>query len=248
MSVTSEPKAVRGTRRPSRALGLALSTATHAAIFLAVASAWKAPPQTFETQPVEVALIQPPPPAPPLPPPPPPKPSTPSATRAEVKRPAAAHAMKIHQPRMVEPDAPKLEIASAKDESQGDELSEAQIAGASGGGDGGAGGSGHGCDMAGRVQGALRKDELVKTAVATLQGKSVMVWNGDWVQHDGQDGRGLAAIREAIMWEVAFAPAACRTEPMRGLILLSLNSGQTRIAVGSSAWRWSDLLGLRSNR
>jgi hypothetical protein len=69
-----------------------------------------------------------------------------------------------------------------------------------------------------------------------------MVWNGDWVQGRGEDGKGLAAVREAILWEVGFAPAACRAQPVHGLVLLSMN-GATRLAVGAGDWRWSDLLG-----
>jgi len=46
---------------------------------------------------------------------------------------------------------------------------------------------------------------------------------------------------------VAFAPEACRAEPVRGLVLLSLadGPGSTRIVMGSSTWRWSDLLHAR---
>jgi len=52
-------------------------------------------------------------------------------------------------------------------------------------------------------------------------------------------------VREAIMWEVAFAPEACRNERMNRPVLLSLADGNTRFAIGSGSWRWSDLLGLR---
>jgi hypothetical protein len=68
-----------------------------------------------------------------------------------------------------------------------------------------------------------------------------MVWNGDWVRSVGEDGKGLAAVREAMMWEIAFAPEACRTRPVHGLILLSMNN-TARLAVGAGEWRWSDLL------
>ena len=82
----------------------------------------------------------------------------------------------------------------------------------------GGGGGGGGCDMARAVQQALRRDPLVHTAVegANRLGKAVMMWNGDWVRSGGQDGKGLSAVREAIMWEVAFAPEACRNERMHG--------------------------------
>jgi hypothetical protein len=127
---------------------------------------------------------------------------------------------------------------------EGAELSEAQLAGAASA-DGGGGGGGGECDMARRVQAALRKDPLVRASVHAASGRAIMVWNGDWVQAGAEDGKGLAAVREAITWEVAFAPLACRRERVRGLVLLSLNDGSARLAVGAGEWRWSDLLGLR---
>jgi hypothetical protein len=104
--------------------------------------------------------------------------------------------------------------------------------------------------MARRLQAALRKDPLVQAAVARARlapgpgGRALLVWNGDWVQSGGEDGKGLAAVREAIMWEIGFAPPACRSELVRGYILLSLSegAGSTRLALGSPVWRWSDLL------
>jgi hypothetical protein len=88
---------------------------------------------------------------------------------------------------------------------------------------------------------------MVRTAVADAQrlGKAIMLWNGDWVRSGEQDGKGLSVVRQAIMWEVAFAPEACRNERVHGLMLLSLGDGRTRFAIGSGDWRWSDLLGLR---
>ena len=75
-----------------------------------------------------------------------------------------------------------------------------------------------------RLQTALRKDRLVQDAVAQAhQGKAIRVWNGGWVRHGEQEGAGLAAVREAIMWEVGFAPEACRKEAVHGPILISLN-------------------------
>jgi hypothetical protein len=127
------------------------------------------------------------------------------------------------------------------------ELTDADIAGAATAGTGSEGGGE--CNMARRLQDALRRDHLVQTAVAeaTGPGKAIMVWNGDWVQSHSEDGKGLAAVREAIVWEIAFAPAACRSQPMHGLMLISLNDGseRARLAVGHGEWRWSDLLALR---
>jgi len=129
-------------------------------------------------------------------------------------------------------------------ESEG-ELTDADLAGASTAGSGGGGGD---CNMARRLEAALRRDHLVQAAVAGASGssKAIMVWNGDWVQSHSEDGKGLAAVREAIIWEIAFAPPACRAEPMHGLMLISLNdsSGTARLAVGHGEWRWSDLLAL----
>jgi len=130
---------------------------------------------------------------------------------------------------------------------QGVELSASDLAGAASADSGGGGGS---CDIARRLQGALRKDPLVQQAVAGQAGKAIMVWNGDWVRNGGEDGKGLAAVREAMIWEIAFAPEACRTRPEHGLILLSMNSGSgaARLAVGAGEWRWADLLQNRSRQ
>jgi len=51
-------------------------------------------------------------------------------------------------------------------------------------------------------------------------------------------------VREAMIWEIAFAPEACKSRPVHGLILLSMNTnpGAARLAVGAGEWRWSDLL------
>jgi len=125
-------------------------------------------------------------------------------------------------------------------------LSEAQIAGAAAAG----AGSGRACDMARRLQAALRRDPRVQAAVAEAgrvpgtPGQALFVWNGDWIRSRGQEGAGLAAVREAILWEVAFAPAACRSEPVQGLVLFSMadGAGAGRLVLGTDAWRWSDLL------
>jgi hypothetical protein len=126
-----------------------------------------------------------------------------------------------------------------------DILSEVQLASIANAGEQGLGK--FGCDTAGLVQQALRRDKLVRKAVedAGRLGKAVMLWNGDWVQTGGQEGKGLSAVREAVMWEVAFAPENCRNQRMHGAVLLSLADGDTRFAIGSNDWRWSDLLGVR---
>jgi len=155
------------------------------------------------------------------------------------------------------PEMKTLSAGKAETLSPAAEVSAAELAGATtadGAGQGGGGGTGSGagggaCNMVRRIQDALRRDQLVQASARNpaAAGKAVRVWNGDWVQTGSEDGKGLSAVREAIMWEVAFAPAACRAEPVHGLVLISLNegSGSTRLALGTNEWRWSDLLGLR---
>jgi hypothetical protein len=121
-------------------------------------------------------------------------------------------------------------------------VSDAELAGAATAGSGSGGG---GCNMVRHLEEALRRDRLIQTTIAeTHRGQAIRVWNGGWVRHGEEDGAGLAALREAIQWEVGFAPQACKTEPVHGLVLLSLNDGPgaARLVLGSGAWRWSDLL------
>ena len=128
-----------------------------------------------------------------------------------------------------------------------DVLNETQLAGAADAqGESAGGGGGGDCNTARIVQQALRRDPLVHTAVedAHRLGKAVMLWNGDWVRSGEQEGKGLSAVREAIIWELAFAPKACREKQVHGLVVLSLSDGSTRFAIGAGDWRWSDLLNL----
>ena len=130
------------------------------------------------------------------------------------------------------------------------EVSDAQLAGAANAGSGSGGGGGAGCDMARRLQAALRRDPLVQAAVAQARspsGRAMMVWNGDWIQSRGEEGKGLAAVRQAMIWEIGFAPEPCRNERMRGLVLFTMagSAGAARLVVGSGQWRWSDMLNAR---
>ena len=245
----------RDQRPRSRLLGAAISVAGHLAVLTALLWMWAEPPATPEPPAVVVALIDEPSPTPKAAPPgaksPSPARSPPRHARAPPAHPKPAHAQQAHAKST---HAPSHDVVRPTEESAdaepGTELSDAQIAGAStagsGSGSGGGGGGGGVCDMATRVQVALRKDPLVRAALAGAAGKAAMVWNGDWVRGQGEDGKGLAAVREAIMWEIAFAPPACRAQSMRGLVVLSLNetAGSARLAVGTGEWRWSDLLAL----
>lgn len=214
--------------------GAALSLAGHLAILLALLFARGESPKRFEPIPVTVALVDEQRFAPPAP--------TRASTRPSPTKPTPSREVVRRAPAPSDIALPVAEEGPAAE--SGPELSDAQLAGAASADSGGAGGA---CDMAGRVQSALRKDPLVRAAVAGSAGKATLVWNGDWVQSRGEDGKGLAAVREAIMWEIAFAPRACRAQPMRGLVLISLNevAGSARLAVGAGEWRWSDLLSPR---
>ena len=105
------------------------------------------------------------------------------------------------------------------------------------------------CDMARRLQRALRRDGLVKAAVdarAPSGPGAILVWDGGWVANPGEDGKGLAAVREAIVWEVAFSPALCRQERVHGPVLFTVSeASRTRIAIGAGDWRWGDLVSSR---
>ena len=105
--------------------------------------------------------------------------------------------------------------------------------------------------MVRRVQDRLRRTPSVRTAVTeagrtmNASGRAMLIWDGDWLQSQGQSGKGLAGVRQAIALEVAFSPAECRAQTMAGLAVLSLEDGPggARLALGRSSWRWSDLLG-----
>lgn len=234
------------------AAGGAFSLVAHLGLLVAIVSLAPGAPvrPLVEPEPIEIAL------APPIPPPEPPKPPEPedkpvpkpapakAPRKAVAPKPAPARApprLRVRQARAPRPDVAPLEVATGP---PADGVSDAELASAATAGSGGSGGGT--CDMAAWLQSRLRHDRDVIAALAPLRGgRAVRLWkNGAWVPHAGQDGAGLAAVREAIIWEVAFAPAECRTRPVRGLVLLTLgDDGRApRVVLGASAWRWSDLL------
>jgi hypothetical protein len=242
------PRPTRG-GRAGRAGGVIVSARVHLAIlFGLVLAVPKAPPMT-ESGAVTVALV----PGPPIdgPPeqaaqtPPPPTPPTPPKPlkRHEVKRPVISTAAAAKDDEEEEDDSPKVMVG----------LSAGQLTGAA---TAGSGTPGRDCDMIQFLEAALRKDPDIQAAVASAHtratpgSKAILLWNGDWIRSPGQSGLGLAGVREAIMAEVAFAPHKCRADPVKGLVLISLNdSGSARVALGTGAWAWSDLLhakGVRS--
>lgn len=170
-------------------------------------------------------------------------------------------------------DVAPVPVATAPAPAPMPTLGDAQLAGAitagSGAGTGGAGqqagsgtgsgtGSGSGpsggaCNMVRRLQDELRGDAEIQAAVARAHrnagagGRALLVWNGDWIQEPGQEGKGLAGVRQAIGLEVAFAPQSCRAQTMSGYVVISMGDapGSPRLALGTGRWRWSDLLDAR---
>jgi hypothetical protein len=236
--------------RRRRLITGALSGAIHVALLAAlVTTRPPASPAPVELQPIPVILA----PAPPEPlPPPKPEP--------EAEKPKPAPPKKAPPAPKKVPPPPKLAVARVKPAPPTvvpipaaaraaygfTEASDGDVAGAATAESGGSGGgSGAGCNMTRRLQAALRKDRQAQAAVSQAhRGRPIMIWNGDWVRHPSQEGAGLAAVREAILWEVGFAPEACKTETQRGMVLISMNDGPgaARLVVGSGAWRWQDLL------
>lgn len=199
-----------------------------------------------EAFPVEIAPRYLEPPKPPAPPTPEPKPAPPAPAPPKPVVVKPVKQVKVRRPKLTPPpEVETLAAAPAKATVDASIVSDAELASAARAGSGsGGGGGGAGCDMARWLQEKLRHDRGVQAAMAGAGARAIRLWNGDWVRHGGEDGEGLATVREAIMWEVAWAPEACRREPVHGLVLLSLGegAGSPRVVLGQSSWRWSDLL------
>ncbi|MET0293477.1 MAG: hypothetical protein ABW042_00550 [Phenylobacterium sp.] len=241
-------------RRFRGASAAALSVAIHAGILAAVLAVRVAGERVYEEEVMPVAIVAP------LYRPPPPEPEpAPMTEPAPAPAPAAAAPMPSKPPplrraRLSKP-APAMAplfasdtrsdvVGTSPNPEPGNGLSEGQIAGARTAGSGG----GAGCDMVQLLQAALRKDPEVQAAIrsesALLSGKAILLWSGDWVRSSVQEGKGLAGVRQAIIMEVGFAPAACRNETLNGRVLISLGDapGSPRVVIGDGSWRWSQLL------
>ena len=252
----SGPRQLRARRR--RVLAIAASLVAHGLILLVMLPPAAPASRTYEPPAVTVTLVSGPPlfaaalsPTPAKAPPakarakpktrPKPAKTRPHRTRPTPIKTASAHKSLARHTLARRATSP-LTAADDPGDEMGEtaaqvELSAGELAGAASAGSGPPGGV---CDMPRRVQEALRRDPMVRPAVARFSGKAVRVWDGDWVWMRGDDGKGLTAVRQAMMWEIAAAPRACRAEPVHGLVLIS--TGPTRLAVGSGVWRWSDLL------
>jgi hypothetical protein len=247
-------------RRGGKGVAVVVSLAAHAAA-VAVLFAAHVTPAPPEPPSVMVSLVDPPPPPEPPPPPPAPHEAPKSPVKAPKKPPSpdklrdTARAAPRSPLRVTKAPIPKdvtpLPASPKPAPARVMGLGESELIGAATAGSGsGGGGGGAGCDMVRLLQEGLRKNpraraSLMRAHAGTVgAGRAPLVWSGDWVRTDGEEGDGLSGLREMIMMEVAFAPAACRAEPMRGLVLISLNDGPgaARFALGGGHWRWSDLL------
>lgn len=122
----------------------------------------------------------------------------------------------------------------------------------SGSGSGSGAGSGGVCNMVERLQNALRDDARIRARLTEAyrdsgaRGRAIVIWNGDWVLSPGQDGKGLAGVRQAVAVVVGFSPRECKSQTVRGYVVVTLSDdpGAPKLALGTGHWRWSDLLGL----
>jgi hypothetical protein len=240
-------------RRPvaqRRLLGAGVSLVAHGFVLLVLLTSHKQLPAAVEEPPMYVALVQSPKPPRHEKPAPPPSPAPASAKPSKAKAESQTRPPpKLVQARLAKarsPDVAPLVVGDSGDTDDTGVASDAQVAAAASAGSG----RGLGCDMAGRLQSALRRDARAQAAAAAATlgagGRALLVWDGRWVRSRGQAGAGLAALREAMLWEIGFAPPACRSEQVRGLVRLSLGDrpGAAQIILGRGSWRWADLLKL----
>lgn len=218
-------------RRARTAAAVAGSLATHVAILVAIIAAGPKPAPIAPTPPMAVELVASPTPDAPSP--------SPSAAPVSPTPPPPRTLVARRTPSPPRDDTTPADDSTPADPGPG--LTDAELAGAATSGSGGGGGA---CDMARRLEVALRHDPLAQAAVARFGGRAIMVWNGDWIWMPGEDGKGLAAVRQAMMWEIAFSPKACQGQQVHGLVVIDAVDGHggARLAVGLGSWRWSDML------
>ena len=170
----------------------ALSVVGHGALLgVLVARQPEALPTVAERPVMMVSLV------PPWVPPPPPGPAVPTATVAKsATAPQTASTVAVPKRQLARParNPTMVPTVLAGDSGPATGLGDSLLAGATTVGSGQ--GEGGGCNMLRRLQEALRKDRRVQAAVGEADHVgAIMVWNGDWVRHPGQEGAGLAAVR-----------------------------------------------------
>ena len=125
-------------------------------------------------------------------------------------------------------------------------------------GDAGVAGGGRVCQLSVDAAAAIQQDPMAMAELAALPpgvrsgADAVMLWNGKWFDQDipvpAPTGTGAVStngnLRLAIEKMVVAAPEGCRDEAMVGPVFVPIPEGDrtTLLAIGSGAWRWSDLL------
>jgi len=229
----ADPRPRRASKR-AQVTSAAVSIGAHVGIALAILTATVEAPKLVEPPLMTMVLLD-------ITPTPPSEPA-PAPTPAQPQKVEPPPQRSSFRPTPVRHVVDPMPAGEAKTTQRGVEVSESELAGAMTAGSGPPGGA---CNMVQWLQAALRKDRRVQNVVAEAHsGKPIMVWNGDWVRHADQDGNGLAALREALTWEIAFAPETCRKQAVHGLVVMSLSDapGAPRLVLGGGDWRWSDLL------
>ena len=125
-------------------------------------------------------------------------------------------------------------------------------------GDAGVAGGGNVCQLSTDAAAAIQQDPMAMAELAALPpgvrsgADAVMLCNGTWFDQQipvaAPTGAVLpsSSLRLAIEKMVVAAPASCRDEAMVGPVFVPIPEGNrtTLLAIGSGAWRWSDLLPL----
>ena len=92
-----------------------------------------------------------------------------------------------------------------------------------------------------RLQNALRDDPRIRARLTEAyrdsgaRGRAIVIWNGDWVLSPGQDGKGLAGVRQAVAVVVGFSPRECKSQAVRGYVVVTLSDdpGAPKLALGT---------------
>lgn len=109
---------------------------------------------------------------------------------------------------------------------------------------------GEDCGLEEGLRQALQRDPAVQAALtrtppsARSVANAVMVWDGRWVSRRELHASALEPVRRTIVAKVESATPACRQALNQGprFITISGAADTTVLAVGSGAWRWSQLL------
>lgn len=111
--------------------------------------------------------------------------------------------------------------------------------------------TGQDCALVATVRDALEQNVEARTALARIPSPSrsvanaVMLWDGEWIAPENVGGpAALEALKEAITGAINSASAECRSRTEMGPVFLIVHGAPETIvlALGSGAWRWSDLL------